>query len=129
MAYITEQRRLLHNFFETHPHDAFCVKDIYAALSEHGISMSAIYRNLASMKKDGLVRCIADEDSRDTYYRFVHSVHCTDALHLTCTDCGKTFHMNAAVAEKIQSQLDMLDGFRIDKDKTVLYGICKECVK
>ena len=129
MAYVTEQRKLLYNFFESHPHDSFCVKDIYAALSESGISMSAIYRNLSSMKKDGLVRGFADDDSRDTYYRFVNNHHCADAIHLTCTDCGKTFHMSSDAAKNMQSQLADLDGFRINKDKTVLYGTCKECVK
>jgi Fur family ferric uptake transcriptional regulator len=129
MAYLTEQRKLLYSFFEQHPHDSFCVKDIYAALSAEGISISAIYRNLSSMKKDGVVRCYADEGSRDIYYRFVNNVHCADAIHLTCTDCGKTFHMSSEAAEKMQSELEGFEGFRINKDKTVLYGTCKECVK
>ena len=129
MAYLTEQRKVLYNFFESHPHDSFCVRDIHDALADSGISLSAIYRNLSSMKKEGVVRCYAHEGSRDIYYRFVGNVHCADAIHLTCTDCGRTYHMSSEAASKMQSELNNLEGFRINRDKTVLYGVCKECVK
>lgn len=129
MAYNTEQRRILHRFFEEHPHEKFCVKDICSALSGADISVSAIYRNLADMKKEGLVRCHTSQDSRDIFYQFVDSEHCADSIHLTCTDCGKTFHMDKTVARHVQSELAELEGFQINKSRTVLYGTCKNCKK
>ena len=127
MTYMTEQRKLLYEFFTSHPHSSFCAKDIYGALKEKGISMSAVYRNLAAMKKDGYLTCFADESSRDTYYRFTSSAKCSDAIHLTCTDCGKTFHMDSDSAKRMQKSLRLLNGFCINKDKTVLYGTCRIC--
>lgn len=127
MAYMTEQRKLLYEFFQSHPHDKFCVKDIYAALSQYDISRSAIYRNLSAMKKDGLVRCDISEGSRDVFYQFVNSTHCSNAIHLSCVECGKTFHMKNSYASQLQNELAQQEGFSINKSKTVLYGTCKNC--
>lgn len=129
MAYKTEQRARLLEFFEAHPHDTFCAKDICSALADSGISVSAIYRNLASMEKEGLLRCHAERDSRDRYYQFVDRVHCGDAIHLTCVECGSTFHLDPSVAKRMQSALEQSEGFCISKTLTVLYGTCKSCAE
>lgn len=126
--YHTEQRRLLYAFFQAHPHEQFSAKDIYEALGEADISISAVYRNLGAMKEEGLLRCEVHEGSRDTLYQFMDGQHCADAIHLTCVDCGKTFHMRAEAARAIQSELAEMEGFRINKVKTILYGTCKNCM-
>lgn len=127
MAYKTEQRKLLYDFFQEHPHDKFCVKDIHAALSHADISLSAIYRNLSAMKKDGIVRCLISEGKNDVFYQFVKSEHCSNAIHLSCVECGKTFHMKSDVAALVQDELENEEGFQINKSKTVLFGTCKNC--
>jgi len=125
--YHTEQRKKLHEFFCSHPHEYFTVKEIHSFLADQGISLSAIYRNLASMKEEGVVRCQINKDSRDLLYRFIDKEHCANSIHLTCMGCGKVFHMDAESERKMQAALSAAEGFNINKEKTVLYGTCKKC--
>ena len=37
--------------------------------------------------------------------------------------------MESDVAQKLMTDLVDTEGFRIDKSKTTLYGLCKECQK
>lgn len=125
--YVTEQRKALYEFFMAHPHEPFSAKEIHAILSDSNISISAVYRNLGAMKKEGLVRCHIKLGSRDMLYQFFDKTHCANAIHLTCVDCGKTFHMNKDIAQTMQVKLAEMEGFQIHQGKTVLYGTCREC--
>ena len=127
MAYKTHQRKLLANFFESNPHGSFSVKEIHAALFESGISISAIYRNLAAMKADGTLRCRITDASHEVYYQFAASSSCADTIHLSCTDCGKTFHMPNSTSSLLAKDLENNEGFHINKSQTILYGKCKTC--
>lgn len=129
MAYHTEQRSKLRDFFQTHPHEQFSAKDIAGALQENTISISAIYRNLASLTQDGTIRRSVRHDGRETVYQYVAGSCCQGQIHLTCTGCGKIFHMNHLLNQTIRDDLAKLDQFQIDTTKTVLYGTCKACMK
>lgn len=125
--YMTEQRKTLISFLEKHPDKHFSAKEITAALDRTDISTSAVYRNLAFLEKNGYVSRGIRNGSREVVYQYVRCENCKDRLHLTCTKCGKTIHMNApAAANMIQAVLTD-DGFEISRAKTVLYGTCKEC--
>lgn len=127
MAYQTRQRKLLIGFFENNPHGNFSVKEIYTALYNSGISISAIYRNLAAMKAEGILRCRVIDGSHEVYYQFAASNSCADTIHLTCTDCGKTLHMQNSTTSLLESDLKKSEGFEINKSQTILYGRCKTC--
>lgn len=127
-GYKTEQRKQLYAFFRKHPDEPYSAGEVAAALSSHSaISLSAVYRNLAVMADNGQIRRLIKDGSREVFYQFGHGESCEDSIHLTCTQCGKTFHMSKPVAESIQDGLAKTDGFQIDKIRTVLYGICKHC--
>lgn len=127
--YQTEQRKALYAFFDAHPHALFSAREIHAALSDSNISISAVYRNLAAFKKENLIRCHVNAGSRDMYYQFAGSTHCGDAIHVTCLDCGRTFHMKNDTMHYMQTELAQSSGFHIDSTKTVLYGTCKDCAE
>lgn len=127
-GYKTEQRKQLYAFFAKHPDEPYSAGEIAAALSTQStISLSAIYRNLAALADNGQIRRFIKDGSREAFYQFVHGESCQDSIHLTCTECGKTFHMSKSVADFMQDGLSETDGFQIDKIKTVLYGVCKHC--
>ena len=127
MSYKTEQRKILYTLLKAHPHEALSVKDIASALSDKDISVSAIYRNLAVMTEDGLVQRSIKGGSREALYQFVGCDDCRGELHLTCTECGRSFHMDHALAKSMQESIMQSDGFQIDNSKTNLYGTCKAC--
>lgn len=127
-GYKTEQRKQLYAFFRAHPDESFSAKQITAALpAQPSISLSAVYRNLAAMADSGQIRRFIQDGSREVFYQFIRGEHCQDSIHLTCTACGKTFHMSKSIADFMQDGLSKSDEFQIDRARTVLYGVCKHC--
>lgn len=125
--YMTDQRRRLLDFLRSNPDKLFSAKEIAGALAESDISVSAVYRNLIWLEKAGVISRTAKEGRREIYYSCVDSDECREKIHLTCMKCGDTFHMDQGISERILKAVSKSDGFRIDKSKTVLYGVCKNC--
>ncbi len=129
MAYKTTQRTQLHDFLKEHPHSYFTVKQLAQALLGSGadISISAIYRNLSDLTEMGSIRKTVKKNSREAYYRYIDSEACRNEIHISCSMCGKFFHMNSTLSNFIQEQLMLQNEFELDKSKTVISGICEEC--
>lgn len=129
MEYITTQRTQLYNFLKEHPHSYFTVKQIEQALSASGadVSISAIYRNLSALAEAGSIKKTVKKNSREACYRYIGSDMCRNEIHISCSVCGKIFHMNHTLASFIQEQLANQNDFELDKSKTVILGVCQEC--
>ena len=122
-TYATEQRKVLMLFLQCNPDKQFSAKEIADALEEGGISRSAVYRNLSFLEKEGLVSRTVKAGCRESLYQFVGADACRSCLHLTCVKCGSICHMKAAEVEALLPE----NGFKLDRKKTVLYGVCREC--
>ena len=125
--YMTKQRKILLEYLEEHADENISAKQIIDALSEYGISTSAIYRNIAALESENKITRVTKNGSREIYYRFTDSNECKKCIHLSCEKCGKTFHMNIEGAQQLVDNVEKSDMFRIDKANTVLYGLCKKC--
>ncbi|MCQ2450760.1 MAG: transcriptional repressor [Clostridia bacterium] len=126
--YHTKQREILTDLFKRHPDEQLSAKDIVLLLDGGKISISAVYRNLALLEKDGVLKRFTKNGSRDVYYQYTDNEHCKNRLHLSCKKCGQTFHMNINSAVELIDTVQKTDGFILDKSETVLYGICKKCI-
>lgn len=126
--YMTKQRRILTEYLSERTDESISANRIAEALADK-ISKSAVYRNLADMEAEGKLRRVASKGSREIIYQYVDEKKCRDCLHLSCKNCGKTYHMENAAAEKLISSVMQNEDFDIDKERTVLYGICKDCKK
>lgn len=129
MTYKTEQRNLLLNFLQTTPDTMFSAQEIAQALQNKKISRSAVYRNLAELESEGKIKRVTKEGSRQSYYQYYDLQACRNHIHMSCTNCGKIFHMENQLADNLMKTLESSEGFEIDKGKTTLYGLCKECQK
>jgi Fur family ferric uptake transcriptional regulator len=125
--YITKQRKALLQFLQSHPDEPFSAAGLAKALPTEQISISAVYRNLCDLEKEGQVRRMAIGGSREVYYQYAAAECCKAHLHLNCKGCGKTFHMNLPDAEFLIQRVDRNEGFAIDKKDTILYGLCAQC--
>ena len=125
--YMTKQRKALLNYLSLHADERLSAKQLEDALKSEGISISAVYRNLSELEKEGKVRRVNNSGSREVFYQYTDGAHCKDCLHLSCEKCGKTYHMNSAVAQTLIENLAKSDEFTIDKANTVLYGVCGDC--
>ncbi len=127
--YMTKQRRLLLDFLSAHTDETLSARQIAEALTDKGISTSAIYRNLVTLEQDGgLIRSVKP-GSQEAYYRYTDDEHCRGHLHLSCLRCGKTVHLEETETDTLAHRLAKNEGFALDRSDTVLYGICAECQK
>lgn len=126
--YQTKPRMLLLNFFEEHCDAEYSIDAIAEELSGiSDISLSAVYRNVDKMVSDGILKKVAKTGSRKFLYQYVGAKKCSGHLHLQCTKCGDISHMeNGADEQKLKTTLQK-NGFLVDENKTMLYGICKKC--
>ena len=127
--YMTKQRKALLSFLSAHADEELTARQLEQALCEHGVSISAVYRNLSELEKEGKVRRLSKSGSREVFYRYTDGSECRDCLHLSCEKCGKTYHMSMEGAQTLIDALAQSDEFTVDKSNTVLYGVCKSCRK
>ncbi|MBQ2580718.1 MAG: hypothetical protein II574_03720, partial [Ruminococcus sp.] len=67
--------------------------------------------------------------SRRVYYRYKAADHCKEHIHLSCSKCGKTFHMDLPATNSLIDNVKKDSDFEIDRTETVLYGVCGSCKK
>ena len=127
MAYKTKQREALLNYLAQHADEDLSARQIASALAEQDISRSAVYRNLSTLEQEGALRRSSRAGSRDTVYQYSGCESCRACLHLSCTKCGRTFHMESKSAESLIRDVELAEGFAIDRAETVLYGVCSAC--
>lgn len=125
--YETKQRKTLITLLCDSADKLLSATDISKALS--GISLSAVYRNLSDLEKEGKVQRIAITGSKKVYYRYTSAKECEKHLHLSCSKCGKTFHMNVPDTNSLIDKVLSGSNFKVDSNNTVLYGICGNCRK
>lgn len=125
--YDTRQRDYLISFLKQHPDEQMSVRQIAQILCTQQISLSAVYRNLSHLEAEGLIRRSVKLGNREAFYQYVGAPDCQTHLHLSCTHCGKTFHMDAEHTKRLSLIMSELDGFKLDIPNTVLYGICQDC--
>lgn len=123
--YQTDKRKMLTAFLERNPDRHFSAKQI--AESVDGISLSAVYRNLAVLEAEGKIVRLTADGSREIFYQYVDTDCCRGVVHLVCTGCGKIFHMNSKTADNIKSAVLQSENFIVDTSETIFYGKCREC--
>lgn len=124
-AYMTQPRKRLLSYLHTHADETLSAGQIAEELPE--ISVSAVYRNLSALERDGAVRKVAKAGSREVFYQYMNAEKCRDHLHLSCKKCGKTFHMDEEETAALLDSIARIDGFSVDRGDTVLYGTCEDC--
>ena len=127
--YRTKQRALLLDFLRSHPDEQLSAGQIAGAVQgqDQSISVSAVYRNLAELEAEGKVRRLSRAGSREIFFQYMDASNCRNCLHLSCTKCGKTFHMHALGAAQLERDVARNDEFQIDRNETVIYGLCRDC--
>ena len=126
-SYSTKQREILRRFFAAHEDAQFSASQIVNALKGSGISASAVYRNLAEMKENGVIKTVVRQGDRSLFYQYIDSDHCTEKIHLTCKSCGRIFHASEETEKKLLESLSLNDGFKLETSGTMLSGICCDC--
>lgn len=127
--YSTKQREALLAFLNAHGHELLSASQIADGLRAQQVSISAVYRNLADLEREGKVRKHTQNGSRTTLYQYVIADCCRGRLHLCCTVCGRTVHLEDQLAQKMMRHFEEYAGFTIIPADTVIRGVCSRCKK
>lgn len=125
MEYQTRQRKLLLDFFNSHIDQKFTAKMILKNLAEP-ISLSAVYRNLTKLEHEGFLKRFSSVGDSEIFYQYINLKSCKNILHMSCTNCKKSFHIHSDEAKQIEKVLEK-EHFSIDNNKTIIYGLCEHC--
>ncbi len=126
-SYSTNQRKILLEFFQKNTHSSFSAKQIKEELENIDISMSAIYRNLILLEKNGFLQKVQVSDKKETVYQYTDLDHCANLIHLICDSCKKSYHFEQDFSDLIVENALQEKGFMVNKQRTFINGICKLC--
>ena len=125
--YATRQRAALVDYLQAHADEELSAGQIAQALSSEGISKSAVYRNLSALEAEGQVKRNTRSGSKAVFYRYLGAETCRDHLHLSCSKCGRTYHLDVSATNRLVDSVAQGSDFAVDSASTVLYGVCGSC--
>ncbi len=125
--YNTQQRKLMIDFFKNNAHKTSSVGEICEQLNALGVSTSSVYRNIAEMEEEGIVRRVNEKNRKGALYQYIDPEHCVGVVHLICEKCNLTFHLNRHVSQMLTNMALENYNFHINEQSAVLYGKCENC--
>lgn len=130
--YKTRQSEILLACLKENSSRALRVDDIIDILKTKGESVgtTTVYRHIDYLVKQGFVRKFAAEDKTGALFQYIHDpAECNEHFHLRCSECGELIHLSCDFMKEMDEHIFEHHGFRVDNSKTVLYGICKNCIE
>lgn len=104
--------------------------ELYEALRATGcpVGRTTVWRRLEKLVEDGLVQKFAGAPGEGACYQFVGDGRdCGSHFHLKCTACGRLIHLDCDCMRQIEEHVARTHGFRVDRFRTVFYGLCAAC--
>ncbi len=94
---------------------------IYEAVKTEipNISLGTVYRNLNQLVDEGFITVVETSDKKVHY-----EGNLNEHVHLLCKKCC---NITDVFMKSLVPDVYSETGFRIESQKTVYYGICKEC--
>lgn len=133
-GYQTQQRRALVDYLCRHPGHAFTARGLAQALKEDPLTASTIgestvYRLLQKLTSAGIIKRYLSEGSRSYVYEMPpRGRSCDEHLHIKCTLCHKLIHLGEEETSRVMQEAEK-EGFALDKEQTLLLGLCAACRK
>lgn len=119
----TKPRQTIYEFLTKQKMPVSAIQ-IYEELKNKSITLSTIYRTLATFEQNKIIEKMENKNGVGLYY-----VHKNSHTHyLECTDCHKRLKLDFCPYNSIKKELKEKNGFEIS-DNQILYGLCKQCSK
>lgn len=88
------------------------------------VGRSTVYRSLEAMAAEGAA-LKATAPNGEARYRVADG---SASAQLVCLECGRALPLDCHMVGGFSDHVLEHHGFRIDAARTVLYGLCKECM-
>ncbi len=126
--YATRQKQLLIDFLRRNRDRQLSMADVADGVKNDNIGKSTVYRQVANLCEEGVLRRFRGNDGKSVVYQYVgHFGGCDSHFHLKCSACGKVIHLDCEQIMKLREHILKGHGFLIDLKDTVLYGVCDSC--
>ena len=86
------------------------------------LSFGTVYRNLATLIEQGLVKKIHFGSTFDRY-----EANTQPHYHLICESCGKIIDFAMPIYNDLNTQATKLTSFTVFHHKIEFYGMCEDC--
>ncbi|MCL2153016.1 MAG: transcriptional repressor [Oscillospiraceae bacterium] len=130
-TYNTKQREAIVNYIISLEGAHVTAAQIVKHFGNEAVSIgrTTVYRYLDKMTENGeLQRYTTDGISGACYQYIKQRENCQDHLHLKCEGCGKLQHLECNAMGDIKRHVFYSHFFEVNSMKTVLYGMCDNCL-
>lgn len=130
-TYNTKQKGAVEGFLRSNSNRHFTVDSLLSGLVSqgHSIGRTTVYRTLERLVIEGKVTKYAGSSGESTCYQYVEGDTCHEHFHLKCEGCGRLIHLECGQIDELGAHIEQDHGFKLNKFKTVFYGVCGECAK
>ena len=131
VKYKTKQRSYIVDYLKENKDKHITAEEIieHFKLIQNPIGKSTIYRCLDSLVSEHEVRKYVISERDGACFQYIENQDdCTNHYHMKCTKCGKLFHLECDEIAELQEHILNHHKFKIDICKTVLYGLCSDCL-
>lgn len=129
--YKTKQREAILKYLIEHKDKHVTVNQIADYFSENNTSVgvTTIYRHLEKLLEQGMIRKYTVDGTTGACFQYAgQNDECHEHFHLKCEKCGHLIHLECSHLNKLYDHICDEHGFQIDTFRTVLYGVCKNCI-
>lgn len=124
MHYTTQSKKRVVSLFCGNPFSSFTLNGIITTLDD--IPKSSVYRIVDALESDGTIRKVGFDSGRRALYQLSEGNECPHHMHIRCTSCGKTVHIDGKTSSEIEEIIESRLGFSSCLS-TVFTGKCPEC--
>lgn len=128
-SYKTKQRALVEGVLRENAGRHLTAEEVVDILALGGspVGRTTVYRCLERLIEEGSVQKYAAAAGESACYQYLADDGCHEHFHLKCTGCGRLIHIECKHIGELSRHIASEHGFKVDKLKTVLYGLCEEC--
>lgn len=131
-GYRTKQRGLIEKALYKTQNSHITVDELTDIISLSGekVGRTTVYRCLEKMVSEGMVRKYMPSSDGSVCYQYMpENEHCHEHYHLKCERCNRLIHVECKSIENLYGHIEAEHRFCVDGYKTVIYGICGDCLK
>jgi Fur family peroxide stress response transcriptional regulator len=107
---------------KTHPTAAWLFERLRTDIP--GLSLGTVYRNLSTLKDQGLLQVLSPGDGMDRFDADVSGHY-----HVVCEGCGKVDDLPQGIDRGLEIDAARETGYTITSHRVFFYGICPGCAK
>ncbi len=125
----TRQKKVIADCIARQNGGHITAEQIEHILNEEGekVGKATIYRCLKQLEEQGKIRKYTFSQGKSACYQLLTDPCCTMHSHLQCQKCGSVEHIENDTVIKMIKLIEDEAGFDIDAEKTMFYGLCRNC--